>query len=173
MIPAPDQAAAGERLSAGTAALALDVGDARIGLATGRLGSSFAFGRGALTREGTKRDVPAVLEAAQGEDAGVIVIGLPLRLDGTESPQTARVRTFAAALVEAAGPLGLKVELEDERLTTRIAQRQVGSAALPRSRRQEKGRLDEAAAVLILESYLKRQMQQAEASDQLGGGADE
>jgi putative Holliday junction resolvase len=48
------------------------------------------------------------------------------------------------------------VEFEDERLTTRIAERQVGASGLPRSRRQEKGRLDEAAAVLILESYLRR-----------------
>jgi len=153
---APDQAGAGPTHSAGVVALALDVGDARIGLATGEQGSSFVFGRGALTREGTKRDVPAVLEAARREGASVIVVGLPLRLDGSESPQTERVRTFAAALEAAAEPQGLRVVLEDERMTTRIAQRQVGTSALPRTRRQEKGLLDEAAAVLILESYLSR-----------------
>lgn len=150
MSLAPDQ------LLAGTKVLALDVGDARIGLAVGQVGSSFVFGRGALTRVGTKRDVPAVLQTAKDESATVIVVGLPLRLSGDESLQTARVRTFSDALNDAAAPLGVSVVLEDERLTTRIAQRQVGSSALPRGKRQEKGLLDEAAAVLILESFLER-----------------
>lgn len=161
MSRGPDGAGVGPPTGTGTHAgsgvIALDVGDARIGLAAGKLGSSFAFGRGALTRAGTKRDVPEVLRVAHEEGAGVIVVGLPLRLDGSESAQTARVRTFVSELLAAAEPLGLQVVLEDERLTTRIAQRQVGTSALPRSRRQEKGRLDEAAAVLILESYLQRQ----------------
>lgn len=169
----PDQAGDSSAPATGVAALALDVGDARIGLATGETGSSFVFGRGALTREGTKRDVPAVLEAARREGASVIVVGLPLRLDGSESPQTERVRTFAAALEAAAEPLGLQVVLEDERLTTRIAQRQVGTSALPRSRRQEKGRLDEAAAVLILESYLSRLGSAPSARPADAEGADE
>ncbi len=142
--------------------LALDVGDARIGLAAGELGSSFAFGRGHIDRQGTRHDVPAVLEAAARERAGRIVVGLPVRLDGNESPQTERVRTFAAALEAAAAEEGIEVVLEDERLTTRIAQRQVGGSALPRSSRQQKGRLDEASAVLILESYLARAAREAE-----------
>ncbi len=160
MSLAPDQAAGAEAQGAGErlGVLALDVGDARIGLAVGRLGSGFAFGRGALERVGTRRDVPAVLAVAEREGAGVIVVGLPLLLDGSESAQTGRVRTFAAALAEAAEAADMSVVLEDERLTTRIAQRQVGGSALPRSRRQEKGRLDEAAAVLILESYLRRSL---------------
>ncbi len=149
-MPATDELASGARV------LALDVGDARIGLAVGQVGSSFAFGRGALQRSGTRRDVPAVLDVAQREGAGLIVVGLPLRLDGNESPQTARVRTFAEALRAAAAEGGITVVLEDERLTTRIAQREVGSSALPRQKRQEKGLLDEAAAVLILESFLER-----------------
>ena len=90
------------------------------------------------------------MAAAEGADA--IVVGLPLRLDGTSSEQTERVKRFADALAAA----GARVVLEDERLTTRMAQRQVGASELPRTRRQEKGRLDEAAATLILESYLRR-----------------
>lgn len=137
----------------GAPVLALDVGDARIGLAVGSLGSSFVFGRGHLDRHGTKQDVPAVLATAARERADLIVLGLPLRLDGSSSAQTERVRTFAAALEDA----GATVAFEDERLTTRIAQRQVAGSELRRSQRQEKGRLDEAAAILILESYLARQ----------------
>lgn len=139
----------------GSAVLGLDVGDARIGVAVGRIGSRLAFGRGAIERRGTRSDVEAVLATAVAEGAAVIVVGLPLRLDGSDSRQTARVRAFAHELAVA----GARVLLEDERLTTRIAQRQVGAGPLPRGRRQEKGRLDEAAAVLILESFLLRTME--------------
>jgi len=151
---APDRPASrqGDRLPTGAKLLALDVGDARIGVAAGTVGSLLAFGRGAIGRQGTRKDVPAVLALVEKEGAAAIVVGIPVRLDGSESPQTERVRRFAAALAEA----GADVVFEDERLTTRIAQRPVSDSDLPRSRRQEKGLLDEAAAVQILESYLRR-----------------
>ena len=141
-----------DRLPVGARLIALDVGDARIGVAAGTVGSLLAFGKGALDRQGTRKDVPAVLARAAEEGAAAVVVGMPVRLDGSESPQTERVRRVAAALSEA----GATVVFEDERLTTRIAQRQVSGSELPRSRRQVKGLLDEAAAVQILESYLKR-----------------
>lgn len=143
-------------MAAGRAVLALDVGDARIGLARAEEGSSMAFGRGAITRAGTTKDVERVAEAAAKEGAGVVVVGLPRSMDGTESQQTVRVRTFADALEKRLARDGVKVVLEDERLTTRSAQRQIADSALPRGKRQERFRLDEAAAVLILESYLTR-----------------
>lgn len=115
-----------------------------------------AFGRGAITRQGTKTDVLAVAELARAEGANLVLVGLPLNLDGSDSAQTARVRAFAQALSQAIEPLGMTVTLEDERLTTRMAQRQIGGGPLPRGKRQVKGLLDEAAAVLILESYLAR-----------------
>src|SRR5690606_25839618 len=136
--------------------IALDVGGARIGVAAGEPGSRLAFRPGAPARRRTRPRGPAGLGAAAREGAAPAGGGLPPRLDGSESPQTQRVRAFAEALAAAAAGRGLAVVLEDERLTTRIAQRQVGGSALPRTRRQEKGRLDEAAAVLILESYLER-----------------
>lgn len=137
--------------------LGLDVGDARIGMARGERGSSFVFPRGALDRAGTARDVERLVEVVREESAAEVVVGLPLNLDGTDSAQTAKVRAFSEALAERLAPLGVRLTLEDERLTTRIAQRQVGSGPLPRGKRQVKGRLDEASAVLILESYLQRQ----------------
>jgi putative Holliday junction resolvase len=147
----------------GTTILALDVGEARIGVARGEVGSSLAFGRGAIARHGTKTDVVSVASAARAEGASIVLVGLPLNLDGTDSAQTARVRAFADDLRAALGPLGVVVALEDERLTTRMAQRQIGAGPLPRGKRQVKGLLDEAAAVLILESYLARTMEEPRA----------
>ena len=132
--------------------LALDVGEARIGVAVGRLGSSFAFGRGFIIRRELEVDVAAVQALADEEGAARVVVGLPSRLRGGDSAQTQKVRVFAAALEEA----GLVVVFEDERLTTRLAAQGLAKSGLKKKQRQEKGRLDERAAVLILETYLAR-----------------
>ena len=132
--------------------LALDVGEARIGLARGEVGSSFAFGRGYLNRKGGAADIEAVKTAALQAGASLLVVGLPRRTDGKDSEQTRRVRDFIADLERA----GLTVEVEDERFTTRLATDQILGSGLGKRRRQEKGRVDEASAVLILETYLKR-----------------
>lgn len=131
--------------------LALDVGDARIGVAVGQRGSTLAFGRGAIRRRRLADDVEAVKALAFQEAADTLVVGLPLRTDGEDSPQTRSVRRFAAALERA----GCHVELEDERFTTRIgeARLRLGST---RSRRRDKGSSDEAAAIVILEGWLAR-----------------
>ncbi len=130
--------------------LALDVGEARIGVARGEVGSSFAFGRGFITRQKLALDVAAVQSLVDEEGAARVVVGLPSRLRGGDSPQTQKVRAFAAAL----GEVGLEVIFEDERLTTRLAAQGLAKSGLKKKQRQEKGRLDERAAVLILESYL-------------------
>jgi putative Holliday junction resolvase len=141
----------------GEAVIALDVGEARIGLARGELGSLFAFGRGYLQSQGTAADVRAITEVARQEGATIVVVGLPRRTDGRDSDQTRRVREFAGALQTA----GLTVELEDERFTTRLASSQLLAGGLLRrqKKRREKGRVDEASAVLILETYLRRREQ--------------
>jgi len=130
--------------------LGLDVGDARIGVAVAETGRPFAFGRGWIVRRDDAADVAAISRLARDEGAELIVVGLPLRTDGAEGPQTAKVRSFARSLTEA----GLRVEFFDERFTTRLAGQRL--AHLPRKKRQEKGRLDEAAAIAILEGYLER-----------------
>ena len=130
--------------------LALDVGEARIGVAVGRLGSSFAFGRGFITRQKLTLDVAAVQSLTDEEGAARVVVGLPSTLRGGDSAQTQKVRAFAAALEKA----GLEVQFEDERLTTRLAAQGLAKSGLKKKQRQEKGRLDERAAILILETYL-------------------
>jgi len=127
---------------------ALDVGEARIGLAVGETGSSWAFGRGYLVRKGLEADLEALCRFARREALERFVVGLPLRTDGRPSAQAERVM----GLVEAMRQAGFTVELLDERFTTKLGQNRLMSA--PKRVRQEKGKLDEAAAVALLESYL-------------------
>ncbi|PZA06381.1 MULTISPECIES: Holliday junction resolvase RuvX [unclassified Meiothermus] len=127
---------------------ALDVGEARIGLAVGEVGSPWAFGRGYLVRRTPQADLQALREFASGEGVDKFIVGLPLRTDGSPSAQAARVLELVRALREA----GLEVETLDERFTTQLGARRLEAA--PRRVRQEKGKLDEAAAVALLEGYL-------------------
>lgn len=131
--------------------LGLDVGDARIGVARAEVGAGPPFGRGAVERRGTTADVAAIKRLALSEGASSIVIGLPRRTDGVDSRQTVRVRAFADALAAE----GMRVALEDERFTTVVAHQRLREGS-SRRRRREKGRIDEASAILILESYLAR-----------------
>jgi putative holliday junction resolvase len=140
--------------------LSLDVGDARIGLAKGETGSSFAFGRGFMTRTKLSEDIQALKNLMEQEKAELLVLGLPRSKDGSDSPQTQKVRAFAKELEKA----GVTVVLEDERFTTRLASQHLRD--LPKHKRQEKGRLDEAAAILILESYLAREKQRPNLNDE-------
>ncbi len=129
---------------------AIDVGEARIGRAVGELGRPFAFGRGYLVRRGEDEDLKALARWLREEGVRRVVVGLPLRTGGEEGPEARRVRAFARRLAA----LGFEVVFEDERFSTRLAERQLRAA--PRKRRREKGRIDEASAVLILEAYLER-----------------
>lgn len=127
---------------------ALDVGEARIGLAVGETGSPWAFGRGYLVRAGLEADLEALAAFAKRERTERFIVGLPLRTDGRPSVQAQPV----LALVEAMRQRGMLVELLDERFTTRLGQIRMLNA--PRRIRQDKGKLDEAAAIVLLESYL-------------------
>ncbi|TBH20521.1 Holliday junction resolvase RuvX [Thermus thermamylovorans] len=129
---------------------ALDVGEARIGLAVGEEGSPFAFGRGYLVRKGLSADVEALLDFVRREGLAKLVVGFPLRTDLKESAQAQRV----LPLVEALRARGLEVELLDERYTTKAAWERLRQA--PKRVRQEKGKLDEMSAVILLEGYLAR-----------------
>lgn len=128
--------------------VALDVGEARIGLAVGETGSPWAFGRGYLVRTSLSADLEALAALAEREQAECFVVGLPLRTDGTPSAQVEQVLALAQAMRDR----GMKVELLDERFTTKLGQHRLMNA--PKRIRQEKGKLDEAAAIALLESYL-------------------
>lgn len=129
---------------------ALDVGEARIGLAVGEEGVPLASGRGYLVRRTLEEDVEALLDFVRREGLAKLVVGLPLRTDLKKSAQAKRV----LPLVEVLKARGVEVELLDERFTTKLAQERLKHA--PKRLRRDKGKLDELAAVVLLEDYLAR-----------------
>ena len=130
---------------------ALDVGDARIGIAVCDELELTIRGVGMVRRVGGRRDLEAVAAMVAPYEPTRLIVGLPLNMDGTVGPQAERVKAFADRL---AAHLALPVELWDERLTTFEAQQTLRAAGVSRSRRRQL--VDQEAAAIILESYLAR-----------------
>jgi putative Holliday junction resolvase len=86
------------------------------------------------------------------------VVGLPLNLAGDETEWTKEVRAFGDDL---ARRTGLPVNFVDERLTSVAAERAVRGMGLKRSEREQKGRIDSAAAALILDAWLRQRPREA------------
>jgi putative Holliday junction resolvase len=128
--------------------IGLDHGAKRIGVAVGDTETGMAFARPAIKRRNLDHDLALVGELCTTEGATVVVIGLPLLLDGTEGAQAAAARAFGERLER----IGLRVAYEDERLTSWEAERQ--SSAQGRHPRRDSGEIDSAAARLILQQYL-------------------
>lgn len=134
--------------------LGIDFGERRIGLAVSDPTGTIASPLETLTRRTGKRPPLTRLESiARTHDVGRLVVGLPLDLQGRETEWCAEVR---AAGDQLADRLQVPVEYVDERLTSVRAERAVRSMGLPKSRREEKGRVDAAAAQLILQAWLDR-----------------
>ena len=132
----------------------MDFGEVRIGLAlsdeTGTLASPLATLR---RRRGKRPPLGQIEDTAKEHQVGAVVVGLPLDLSGEETPWSAEVRKMAAAL---GSRLDLPVHLVDERMTSVRAERAIRTIGLPRGRREEKDRVDAAAAAIILQGWLDR-----------------
>ena len=122
--------------------VALDHGSARCGVAVSDPTGTLATPLGAVERPDTKRGLAAVARLVEDQAAERVVVGLPLTLRGEEREQAERARTFAERLER---KVSVPVELHDERLTTRLAERTGGQ-----------GDADSRAAAHLLESYLAR-----------------
>jgi putative Holliday junction resolvase len=128
--------------------IGLDHGERRIGLAVGDTEIGLAFARVAIRRRNLERDLAQIAELHAVEAAELVVIGLPLNLDGSEGDQARAARAFGQELVR----IGLAVEYEDERLTSWEAGERLAASGQRPSRRS--GELDSTAARLILQQYL-------------------
>ena len=101
-------------------------------------------------------DVAAVAKIAKDRGVGVIVCGMPVNYDGTESIQTVKTREFVDALRAATD---LPIELEDERFTTMQARETQIMGGVKRDERKKT--IDSIAASYILEGYLIRMQKRA------------
>ena len=132
--------------------LGVDYGERRIGLALSDPTRTIASPLGTLTRRAGKRPPWAEVERlVRDHEVAEIVVGLPLELSGEEGEWAAEVRAFAE---KAAARTGVPVRLADERLTSVRAERVVRGSGLPKGKREEKGRVDETAAAIILQNHL-------------------
>jgi putative holliday junction resolvase len=132
--------------------LAVDYGVRRVGIALSDPTATIAQPLTVLIRRAGKRaPVQAVANLVAEHGVQHVVVGLPLTLAGDESDWTKEVRSFGEKLAERAG---VGVTFADERLTSVAAERAVRSLGLKRREREQKERVDAAAAVLILQAYL-------------------
>ena len=136
-------------------ALGIDFGERRIGLALSDPTRTIASPLPTVKRRAGKRPpIAALMKIIETNNVTALVMGLPLTLAGEESDWTHLIRSVAEALSERTG---LPVHYVDERLTSVRAERAIRSLGLPKKKREEKGRVDAAAAVLILQSWLDQQ----------------
>jgi putative holliday junction resolvase len=130
--------------------LGLDIGNRRIGVAVSdELGLT---AQPVLTLErhrNPREDVRSLARLARRFNVRGIVVGNPLHLEGTDSRQAIKTRTFAAAVGEFTG---LPIHMRDERLTTRESHRILYEAGRPRQ--QHRRVVDQVAATLILQGFL-------------------
>ena len=142
--------------------LALDYGRARIGLAIGNTEAGLAQPLGALDRINRNEDMRRLRELVREHGVQQIVVGLPLRLDGTRGDMAEEASRFGQRVHK---QMGLPVEMVDERLTSweaeRLLEEQQGRSIHPASSKQRKKEnpklgVDAMAAALILKEYLDR-----------------
>jgi putative Holliday junction resolvase len=128
--------------------LGLDVGTKTIGIATCDAGWHFAGPSETIRRTKFTQDLATIRRIIDHEHACGLVVGLPLNMDGTDSPRTQSVRAFARNLA----PLDLPILLWDERWSTQAVERAMIEADVSRAKRAE--RVDALAAAHILQGAI-------------------
>ena len=128
--------------------LGLDIGTKTIGLATCDAGWSFATAAETIRRSKFTADLEKLKAFIASHTIAGLVVGLPLNMDGTDSPRTQSVRAFARNLA----PLTLPILLWDERWSTVAVERAMIEADMSRAKRAEK--VDAHAAAHILQGAI-------------------
>jgi putative Holliday junction resolvase len=139
--------------------LGVDLGERRIGIAVGDPVARTATPLTTLRRARTPAvDARTLFRLAEDQRADGLIVGLPLNDDGSEGPQAAATRDWAALV---AADSSLPVLFQDERLTSQRAERLIGAPPRGRSggppgpaqREAHRARVDREAAALILQDY--------------------
>jgi putative Holliday junction resolvase len=140
--------------------LGIDLGDRRIGVAVGDLATGSVVPLATLRRaRKVEQDADVLGRLAREQRIAALVVGLPLDMDGSEGPQAARTREWAAAIETATA---LPIRFRDERLTSVRAEQRLGPAGRgasggpPSPARLEayRARIDREAAALILQDEI-------------------
>jgi len=129
--------------------LGLDYGEKRIGIAVSDPLNIIARSLGVIPNDADT--IKTVGNYVRQYAVSLIVIGMPYTLKGETSRKGNEVLVFARTLQEA---VGVKVEMVDERFTSRIARQTMLMMGTTKKQRRQKHRVDEMASALILQSYL-------------------
>jgi putative pre-16S rRNA nuclease len=131
--------------------LAVDPGAKRVGLAVSDPTGTIAQPLSTLPAEPADTLAERLAGVARQNDVKRIVVGLPLRMDGSHGPEARSAQELAAALRKASR---LPVELVDERLTTAAAERSLIAGGVKRATRRQT--VDRVAAALLLQTHLDK-----------------
>jgi putative Holliday junction resolvase len=137
-----------DALPEGGVLIGLDVGSKTIGTAFCDAGWTFASPADLIKRSKFSKDKVALQAAIATRPTKGIVIGLPLNMDGSESPRSQSSRAFARNIAD----LGLPILLRDERWSTQAVERDMIAADMSRAKRAEK--IDSGAAAFILQGAI-------------------
>ena len=131
--------------------IGLDIGTVRIGIATSDILGILASSYEVYKRRNLYLDTRYMVTLANKLDADTFVIGLPLKLDGSEGDSVQMVRDFAEELSKLTDA---KIVFQDERLSTVSAERILIESNMRREKR--KNVVDQVAATIILQNYLDK-----------------
>ena len=129
--------------------MAIDYGDARIGLAVSDLLGMICGEAWTMEEWNMERASKCISEEAKKRDVGTLVLGLPKNMDGSEGPRAEKSRTFRELLM---ADSGLPVVLWDERRSSIEAHAILHAGG--KKEKQHRKTVDAVAASLILEGYL-------------------
>jgi putative Holliday junction resolvase len=149
-VTMPGSAAQVRNLRSGTV-LAFDFGERRIGIAVGELQLGVAHPLETIDAQANEVRFARIEVLVNEWQPALLLVGLPLALDGSEHAMTALARRFAQRLH---GRYGIETRLIDERLTSVEAERQARDIGL--DVRKARSKIDQLAAKLILESYFNQ-----------------
>lgn len=134
----------------GVRALGIDLGSKRIGVAVSDISGTVASALTTVHRSSSRRhDHAEIAKLVRDEEAELVVVGLPLSLDGTKGPAARSAETEAGLL---ASVVGVPVAMYDERFTTVTAERGMLEAGL--DARQRRKVVDKVAAAVMLQAWL-------------------
>ena len=129
--------------------MALDYGDVRIGIALSDITRFLASGLENYTRVSLEVDCKHIAELIANNNVKVVVLGLPLNMDGTSGVRVEKTKEFAEELKKYTDA---KIDFLDERLTSVSAEKILISADVSRKKRKQV--LDKLSATIILQDYL-------------------